>query len=245
MGAAFPVLSERAAEGRRNQEGAGEAWRRTLAESGKLTLFITLPATFGLMALAHPIMEVLFQRGAFGPEQTAASAAALRAYALGLVFFGLVRLLASAFHTRLDTRYPMRCAYVSVGANIAFSLLLMFPLGFVGLALGTTLSSALNAVMLIRGLRRSGKDWPGEELGRAARQLFPLAAGIGAAVWLAQWALWPAQASAWLRALALAGMVAAAAGAYVWLCEKFAPDGAVPWRGLLRLGRRASPSSGA
>lgn len=245
MAAAFPVLSDRAAEGRRNQEGAGEGWRRTLAESGKLTLYITLPATFGLVALAHPIMEVLFQRGAFGPGQTAASAAALRAYALGLVFFGLVRLLAAAFHTRLDTRYPMRCGYMAVAANIALSVILMFPLGFVGLALGTSLSSALNAALLIRGLRRAGEEWPGAELWRAARQLLPLAAGVGAAAWLAHWALWPAQSSSPVRALVLAGMVACAAAGYAWLCDLFAPEGSVPWRGLLRLGRRASPSSSA
>ncbi|OGL62812.1 MAG: murein biosynthesis integral membrane protein MurJ [Candidatus Tectomicrobia bacterium RIFCSPLOWO2_12_FULL_69_37] len=245
MAAAFPVLAERAAEGRRNQEGAGEGWRRTLAESGRLTLYITLPATFGLIALAHPIMEVLFQRGAFGPGQTAASAAALRAYALGLAFFGFVRLFSAAFHTRLDTRYPMRCAYASVAANIAFSLILMFPLGFVGLALGTTLSSALNAVLLIRGLRRVGGEWPGEELGRAARQLLLPAAGVGAAAWLAHWALWPAGAPFALRALALMIIVAAAAGSYALLCEWLAPQGKVPLRGLLRLGRRASPSSSA
>ena len=245
MAAAFPVLSERAAEGRRNQEGAGEGWRRTLAESGKLTLYITLPATFGLIALAHPIMEVLFQRGAFGPVQTAASAAALRTYALGLVFFGFVRLLSAAFHTRLDTRYPMRCAYASVAANIALSLILMFPLGFVGLALGTTLSSALNAVFLIRGLRRAGKEWPGAELGQAARQLLPPAAGVGAAAWLAYRAFWPAEAPFALRALALMFIVAGAAGSYALLCAWFAPQGKVPLRGLLRLRRRASPSTSA
>ena len=245
MAAAFPVLSERAAEGRRNEEGAGEGWRRTLAESGKLTLFITLPATFGLIALAHPIMEVLFQRGAFGPEQTAACAAALRAYALGLTFFGLVRLFSAAFHTRLDTRYPMRCAYAAVAANIAFSLLLMRPLGFVGLALGTTLSSALHALLLVRGLRRAGGEWPGEELWAAARQLLPLAAGAGAAAYLAHRALWPAQAPFPGRAALLLALVGGAAGGYLFLCERLAPRGKVPWRGLLRLGRRAPPSPGA
>lgn len=245
MAAAFPVLSEHAADGRRDGEGAGQSWRRTLAHSGKITLYITLPATFGLIALAHPIMEILFQRGAFGPAQTAASAAALRAYALGLAFFGFVRLFSAAFHTRLDTRYPMRCAYAAVFANIAFSLILMYPLGFVGLALGTTLSSAVNVLLLVRGLRRTGAEWPGEELGRALRQLLLPAAGVGAAAWLVHWALWPAQSPAAARALFLAGLVACAAVGYVGLCEKLAPEGRVPWRELLRLGRRTSPSPSA
>jgi putative peptidoglycan lipid II flippase len=245
MAAAFPVLSDRAAEGRRNGEGAGDGWRRTLAEAGRLTLYITLPASFGLLALAHPIMEVLFQRGAFGPGQTASSAAALRAYALGLACFGFVRLLSSAFHTRLDTRFPMRCGYISVIANIALSVLLMYPLGYVGLALATTLASALNAALLIRGLRGSALEWPGEELWRAARQLLPPAAGVGAAAYAIHWAFWPAQAGSLARALFLAGLVAGAATLYVALCERFAPDGKVPWRGLLRLGRRASPSPDA
>jgi len=235
--AAFPILSDRAAEGRRTGV-PGDDWRNTLAEAGRLTLYITLPAAFGLLALARPIMEVLFERGAFGPEQSAASAAALRAYALGLVFFGMVRLLSAAFHARLNTRYPVRCANIAIASNVVLSVALMYPLGYVGLALATSLSSLLNAALLVRGMRDLAREWPGEDLWRTARRLLPPAAAVGAAAYAAYLAFWPAQASSLARALFLGAELLAAAGAYAWLCSRFAPESAFSLRELLGPRRR-------
>ncbi|MEE9276269.1 MAG: murein biosynthesis integral membrane protein MurJ, partial [bacterium] len=228
--AVFPVLSSHAAA-----RAEGEL-RGALAQAGRLTLFITLPATFGLLALAPSIIEVLFERDAFGAAQTAASAGVLRAYALGLVFFGIIRFLGAAFHARQDTRYPVRCANAGVAANVVLSLALMLPLGAAGLALATSLASALNAALLIRGMRRTEAAWPGAALGRAARQLLLPAAAAGAAVFAIDRALWPHGASTLIRALWLFAEIAAAAGLYFTLSRLFAPDGYVPLRALLRRG---------
>ncbi len=231
--AAFPVLSDEAAS---DAEGA---IRRTLTDAGRLILLVTLPAAFGLIALADPIMEVLFERGAFGPAETAASAWALRAYSLGLIAFGGVRLLTGVYHARQNTRYPVRCANIAVLANLALSVALMFPLKFVGLALATSAASFLNLGLLIRGMREGGEggeegDWPAGDLGRALKRLAPLALAMGAGAYLLNGAIWPAGGSFAVRAGALCAEIALAAVFYLGLCRAFAPVEAAPLFAALR-----------
>ncbi len=229
--AAFPLLADREARGRHGKE-EGSA-RSPLDEAGRLTLFITLPAAFGLIALARPIMEVLFERGAFVATDSSASAAALRAYALGLVFFGFVRLMAAAYHSRLDTKTPVRCANWAVLANVAGSVALMFPLGFVGLALATSLASALNAWLLLAGLRET-EDWPGGDLARTAKHLLPVSAAMGAGLYLFNWVFWPAGADIWVRAGVLSLEVIGGTAAYLLVSWLVMPDSAALWRTALR-----------
>lgn len=231
--AAFPLLADREARGRLGK-GEGQASARSpLAEAGRLTLFITLPAAFGLIALARPIMEVLFERGAFVAADSSASAAALRAYALGLVFFGFVRLMTAVYHSRLDTKTPVRCANWSVLANVAGSVALMFPFGFVGLALATSLASALNAWLLFAGLRGT-EDWPGGELARSTKFLLPVSAAMGAGLYLLNGVFWPAGADIWVRAGFLSLEVIGGAAAYLLVSWLVMPDSVALWRSALR-----------
>lgn len=230
--AAFPVLSDRAARGRHG--GGGESTvRDTLAQAGRLTLFITLPAALGLIALAHPIMSVLFERGAFGPEESVASAAALRAYALGLAFFGMVRLMASAYHAQLNTRYPVRCANWSVLAHVLLCVTLMGPLGYIGLALSTSLASGLNAFLLYRGLQKT-EDWPGKELIAAAQKLLVASILMGVTLILINWALWPADGGSLLRGAFLAGEILVGGLGYLAICRLIAPELSGIWMGIFR-----------
>jgi len=225
--AVFPLLADGEAQGRRTQD-KDNGTQDTLAEAGKLTMFITLPATFGLMALAQPIMEVLFERGAFTAADSTHSAATLRAYALGLVFFGLVRLMASAYHARLDTKFPVRCANLAVLSNVVVSVALMFPLGVIGLALATSFASALNAWLLFRGLSEAGV-WPGDELARIVKILLPLSLVMGAGIYALNWIVWPVGAGVGLRAGVLGLEVVVGAGAYLFLAKMFIPETAALW----------------
>src|SRR5438552_12911969 len=84
----------------------------------ELALLLTLPAAIALAVLALPIFSVLFQRGAFGPADTAASAAALAAYAAGLPAFVLIRVLAPAFFARHDTATPVKVAVATMAGNL-------------------------------------------------------------------------------------------------------------------------------
>jgi putative peptidoglycan lipid II flippase len=120
----------------------------------ELALLLTLPSAVGLVVLAKPLLAVLFQRGAFGPAATAATAAALSAYAVGLPGFVLVKVLAPGFFARQDTRTPVRIAILAMAVNLTLTLVLMRPLGHVGIALATATAGWVNALSLFAVLVR-------------------------------------------------------------------------------------------
>ena len=140
--ATLPSFSDQVALGRM------EALKRTLAFSLRLILFITIPATIALIALRVPIISVLFQRGEFGQEAALLTAQALLYYAVGLWAFSVIRIIVAAFYSLQDTRSPMKAAVVALVVNAAFSVALMFPLKHGGLALATSIASAVNVGML-------------------------------------------------------------------------------------------------
>src|SRR5207248_874191 len=98
----------------------------------ELALLLTLPAAAALIVLAQPILSVLFQRGAFGPAESEATAAALAAYAAGLPAFVLVKVLAPGFYAHRNTATPVRVAVAALALNLALTLVLMPFLAHVG-----------------------------------------------------------------------------------------------------------------
>jgi putative peptidoglycan lipid II flippase len=121
-----------------------------------LAMLLSMPAAAALAALSVPIVRVLFERGAFDAVATVHVAEALVGYAWGLPAFVLIRVLQPGFFSRKDTLTPTVFAGLSVIANIAISLWLFPSLQHVGIALATTLSSWLNAVLLALFLARRG-----------------------------------------------------------------------------------------
>ncbi len=166
--ALLPQLSREA------QAGDEPAARASLARAVELALWLTLPAAAAAIAIPELLVRALFERGAFTDADAAATASALLAYAAGLPAFVLTKALAPAFFARADTKGPARAAGVSVALNIALGLLLMGPLGHVGLALATTLAGWVQAVWLGAVLLRRG--WYAPD----ARSLWRLA-GLGLA----------------------------------------------------------------
>ncbi|MEZ5935510.1 MAG: murein biosynthesis integral membrane protein MurJ [Alphaproteobacteria bacterium] len=122
----------------------------------ELALLLTVPAAIGIAVLSLPIVTVLFERGEFGRIESVATAAALSAYALGLPAYVLIKVLAPGFFAREDTKTPVKIAVICLIANVVFVLALIGPLQHVGIALGTVLSSWLNAILLCVMLRRQG-----------------------------------------------------------------------------------------
>jgi putative peptidoglycan lipid II flippase len=146
--AALPSLSKQVAEKDMSE------FRETLSHSVRLTLFITIPAMAGMMVLGKPIIQVFFQRGAFGPLSTVMTERALFYYTLGLWAFSVNRVLVSAFYAFQDTKTPARIATIALLANVGFSLILMGPLKHGGLALATSLASTVQFFLLIFFLGR-------------------------------------------------------------------------------------------
>jgi putative peptidoglycan lipid II flippase len=131
-----------------------EALRDTFAYAMRLLFFITMPAMIGLIVLGVPIVQLLFNRGAFDAITTRLTAEALLYYSLGLWAFSGVRIVVSTFYALQDTKTPVKVAIFSLLANIVFSLFLMGPMRHGGLALATSLSSMLNLAALLWFLKK-------------------------------------------------------------------------------------------
>ncbi len=126
----------------------------TFSYAIKLIFFITIPAMTGLIVLRHPIVALLFERGAFDPVSSNLTADALLYFSIGLWAFSAVRIVVSTFYALQDTKTPVKMAGISVIANIVFCLALMGPLAHAGLALAASLSSMLNFILLVLALRK-------------------------------------------------------------------------------------------
>ncbi|MGD0765859.1 MAG: murein biosynthesis integral membrane protein MurJ, partial [Dehalococcoidia bacterium] len=164
--AVFPTLAEHAAV-----NGVDEL-RRTLSIALRLILFLTLPASVGLMVLAKPLIAFFFEHGAFTASSTDVTAAALLFYAIGLFALGGIEILSRGFYALGDTRTPVAFAIVSMLANLILCLIFVGPFGVRGLGLALSLSAILEFSLLFRVLRvrLSGLE-EGKLISSAARTL--------------------------------------------------------------------------
>jgi putative peptidoglycan lipid II flippase len=134
----------------------------TLEWSMKIAILIAVPAALGLILLAVPLVVTLFHGGEFGIDSVRMTALALQAYAVGLVGFSFVKVLAPAFFAREDTRTPVRIGIVALVVNAVLGGTAAWYLttrGFAGphagLAGATSVAAVLNAVLLYRALNKA------------------------------------------------------------------------------------------
>ena len=109
---------------------------------------LTIPAAAALYLIPGQIVAVLYERGAFVPETTVATAAALAAFAVVLPSFVLIKILQPAVFAREDMKTPMWISLISVIVNVVGSLALFSYLGHVGIAFATSLAGWANAILL-------------------------------------------------------------------------------------------------
>lgn len=148
--ALLPALSRHVRAG--EEDAARDQQNRGL----EFAMLLTIPASVALILVASPVIGVLFERGAFDNVATAATAAALSAYALGLPAFVLIKVLAPNYFARQDTKTPVKIALVALVLNVILNLLLMGPLAHVGIALASAIAAWLNALLLAFGLYQRG-----------------------------------------------------------------------------------------
>jgi putative peptidoglycan lipid II flippase len=134
--------------------GERAAVRKTIADGLVLMMMLNVPATIGLIVLAEPIIRLMYERGAFQPSDTVAAAGALQFYAIGLLGYSVVKIASPAFYALGQSRIPVVISFISVLANAALNLALVHSFGYRGLALGTSVASLLNAVLLLIMLHR-------------------------------------------------------------------------------------------
>lgn len=127
---------------------------QNLTSSVVLTLILTVPCTLGLLALADPIVRLIYEHGRFDAGDTIATAAAIRYYAVGLAAYSLVKVLAPVLFVFNSARTPMVASLVGIAGNIAFNFATYKALGHRGLALGTSVGVFLNVAILAASLQK-------------------------------------------------------------------------------------------
>ena len=141
-----------------------QQYSKTLAWALRLELLAGIPAAIALFILAGPILATLIYHGAFNAYDVVMTTKSLKAFALGLPAFMLIKILASAFYSRKNIRTPVKIAALAVVVNIGFNFALIHPLHHTGLALSTTIAATLNVGLLLifllkRRIFDAGKGW--------------------------------------------------------------------------------------
>ena len=209
------------------QESPGH-FNATLDWGLRLTCLVSLPAAVGLFMLAGPLNATLYGYGRFHLHDVWMTSIALMAYALGLMGFSLVKVLAPGYFARQVVGPAVRAGIISLVVTMAFNVLVAFPASRLGvpaphalLALATGIGAYVNTWLLYRGLRRTGVYQPSPLWRRLAGQM--LVANVAMALFLwwaggtwADWTNWRAAS----RVLHLGFCVAgggAVYGAALWL----------------------------
>ncbi len=140
----LPVISRIAAT--KNQSEFGP----TLGYALRLAVFLTMPAAVGLWFFAEPIIKVIYEHGKFNTHDSMQTALALKFYALGLMGYACIKVIAPSFYAMNRKWTPMFVSFFTIGINIILNCFFIFKLkmGHGGLALSTTLAATLNFLTL-------------------------------------------------------------------------------------------------
>jgi putative peptidoglycan lipid II flippase len=233
--AALPSMAGQAARG---EHGALTA---TFGFSIRLAVFVAVPAAVGLIALGHPTVTLLFERGEFTASDAAATTQALAGYAVGLPAFSATRIAAQTFYALGDTRTPVWAGLVSVAANVVLALSLMWPLQHAGLALASSLSAYVNLLLLFWLLRRRLGPLGGRQMAVSL-----LRTG-GASAVLLLWCVWAGArlGAGWVGAAWTAGALAGAVLVYLAAAAALRTPELGALLGMLRRRGQTLPGAGS
>lgn len=164
----------------------------TTDEYFRLNLFVCLAAAVGLFLLAHPIVELLFERGKFLPHETLAVADVIRVYAVSLIFISSIRVFVPAFYAVKNTWMPATASVLGLLLHLNLAPILKDEMGLRGLNLSSLASAMVNWLALMVAYRILIGPFPWRRtLGSMVRWSLPLA-GMAAVLlgypWIREWA---------------------------------------------------------
>jgi putative peptidoglycan lipid II flippase len=175
--AILPLLSRQSVERRIDE------LKTTLNFAIRIVLFVTLPASVGLVLLRKPIIQVLFERGEFTSTSTDLTAWALLFFAMGLSGFAMVKIIVQAFYALHETRAPVIVGLISLILNISLNFLFFHPLRNGGPALATSLSAVFDVVALTTLFRWKFGAIGMREVTRSGWKFGAAAAVMGVTAW--------------------------------------------------------------
>jgi putative peptidoglycan lipid II flippase len=179
--AVFPTMSQASALERPGQV------QQVFQLSLRMILFLTIPASIGLMVLGEPVIRLFFERNQFTAASTSATAYALVFFAIGLAGHATVEIVDRVFYALHDTRSPVLVAVGAIALNIVLSLILMqTPLTYGGLALANSIAALAEGGVLIRLVARRLPELSLDSLGTSTVRILAASLVMGLPVaWLA------------------------------------------------------------
>lgn len=120
----------------------------------KFSLIMIIPSAVGLSIISFPLISVIYEHGMFSEINTVNVSKVLIAFSLGLPAFVLIKIYLPIFYSIGDTRTPLFYSIISISINLILALALFRPLGIIGIALSTSISSWLNLFLLMAGSKK-------------------------------------------------------------------------------------------
>jgi putative peptidoglycan lipid II flippase len=171
-----------------SRDAANQDWeslRATLRRGLRMVLFLTIPSTVGLALLGVPIIRLVYQHGRFSPHATLETARALSGYAIGLVAYAAIKVVAPAFYALGRTRVPLIGSVLAVGANLVWNVVTFRRFGHVGLAVGTSIAALVNFSVLAFAFQRQIHGLLTRDLLLPLARILLASAVMAAVVWFA------------------------------------------------------------
>jgi putative peptidoglycan lipid II flippase len=204
----YPLIARHAAAG--DYAAMGHDFHRGL----RLILIINVPAAAGLALLSEPIVRLIYQHGAFTPENATLMAQLLRLFVIGLPFFSIVNLTIRAFYAVKDMATPVKIAAVDFAVNLVLSLMLRRWLGAAGLVLASTTAIMVQTFLLQRALSRKLPGLTFTPLWPSVAKVLAATLAMSALVWAGWTGLKGAGLGRLADFLALGGLIPLAVAVY-------------------------------
>ncbi|MFN0073414.1 MAG: murein biosynthesis integral membrane protein MurJ [Chloroflexota bacterium] len=211
--AILPTLSSLAGATADDRETGLPNYRQALVSGIRVVFFLMAPALVAIVTLGDPIVELVFQRGQFTDADTGRTVLALLAYAPQLPFTAMDQLLIVAFYARKDTRTPVIVGVGTVLVYLGSALVLLQPLGVVGLALANAIQNTTHGIILLVLMQRTVGGVITRELGMFVLRLVAAACGMASMQVLGRGLLTDASPMSTLLLLGVAGGLV-----YILLC---------------------------
>ena len=130
------------------QQNKNKDITRIQNKSLELSLFLSLPAMFGLIIISEEIVSCLFGYGSFDQVSVRNSANALLYFSLGLPAYSLIKIFSTFIFARDNTKIPFYFSSISVLLNVVISIYFFRDVGFLIIPIATSISSWVNSTLL-------------------------------------------------------------------------------------------------
>ena len=200
---------------RRLRAGDANGGQQALTRAGELARALSIPSAVALMIVPIPLVSVLFERGLVSAQDTAATAAAVAIYGLGLPSFVLQKVLQPLYFAREDTKTPFYFALIGMIVNAALAVGLAYSIGWLASAVAATVAGWVMVLLLLIGARKLGPE-ARFALGFGPRgfKITLASVGMGAVLWVAALLMTPGLNTAGLRYIALLALVSIGMASY-------------------------------